>query len=325
MLLFLIPALLVVRVFAVLDVTVPEVPVVALFGNDTTLNCSFSTGETFNRSDISVFWQLTDTKRVVHSFYDGRDQLTDQGSNYINRTSLFLKELDSGNASLLLRGVQIADEGSFMCFVRIKEYKNAVLLLQVAASYTKPQVHAEPDSNLKPGDEVVLSCLSYGGYPQATLLWHDNNGRNLTGNATTSQVANKDGLFHVHSVLKVIVEADNSYSCLVKNEVLGEETHSSVTTTAGLNKGFPPVALWVTVGLAVCLFGLLIALAYIGKKKINESCKEGEAGLNAALLEETSEIELVVSALVPEEISLNYKTTTQFVPLQKSLLVEAQK
>ncbi|XP_015199270.1 CD276 antigen isoform X2 [Lepisosteus oculatus] len=324
MLLFLIPALLVVRVFAVLDVTVPEVPVVALFGNDTTLNCSFSTGETFNRSDISVFWQLTDTKRVVHSFYDGRDQLTDQGSNYINRTSLFLKELDSGNASLLLRGVQIADEGSFMCFVRIKEYKNAVLLLQVAASYTKPQVHAEPDSNLKPGDEVVLSCLSYGGYPQATLLWHDNNGRNLTGNATTSQVANKDGLFHVHSVLKVIVEADNSYSCLVKNEVLGEETHSSVTTT-GLNKGFPPVALWVTVGLAVCLFGLLIALAYIGKKKINESCKEGEAGLNAALLEETSEIELVVSALVPEEISLNYKTTTQFVPLQKSLLVEAQK
>lgn len=41
---------------------------------------------------------------------------------------------------------------------------------------------------------------------------------------------------------------------------------------------FPPVALWVTVGLAVCLLGLLIALAAVCRRKIKESCEEDRAG-----------------------------------------------
>lgn len=44
---------------------------------------------------------------------------------------------------------------------------------------------------------------------------------------------------------------------------------------------FPPVALWVTVGLAVCLLVLLVALAVVCRRKIKESCeearREGEA------------------------------------------------
>ncbi|MEQ2227959.1 hypothetical protein ILYODFUR_003756, partial [Ilyodon furcidens] len=40
------------------------------------------------------------------------------------------------------------------------------------------------------------------------------------------------------------------------------------------NIAFPPVALWVTVGLAVCLLGLLIALAAVCRRKIKESCEE---------------------------------------------------
>lgn len=34
------------------------------------------------------------------------------------------------------------------------------------------------------------------------------------------------------------------------------------------------MALWVTVGLAVCLFVLLIALAAVCRRKIKESCEE---------------------------------------------------
>lgn len=37
---------------------------------------------------------------------------------------------------------------------------------------------------------------------------------------------------------------------------------------------FPAVALWVTVGLAICLIALLGALAYVCQKKIRQSCKE---------------------------------------------------
>ncbi|KAM9423837.1 uncharacterized protein ACWYII_020789 isoform 1-T1 [Salvelinus alpinus] len=51
---------------------------------------------------------------------------------------------------------------------------------------------------------------------------------------------------------------------------------------------FPPVALWVTVGLAVCLLGLLIALAAVCRRKIKESCEEDRA---AKELEEAKELQ----------------------------------
>ncbi|KAK1160998.1 CD276 antigen [Acipenser oxyrinchus oxyrinchus] len=274
LLILLTPALFGLSVLAALDVQVPEDPVVARFGSDVTLNCSFSSGSAFNLSDLSIFWHLTDTKRPVHSFSSGQDQ--DEGGSYSNRTQLFPGELGSGNASLLLRRVQIQDEGSFTCFVRIREYNSAALLLQVAASYSKPQLTLEPDSNLRPGDEVSVSCLAYGGYPQASVLWQDGKGANLTENVTTSQVASDEGLFNMWSVLRVMLEPNSTYSCVVRNPVLGEETHASVTIT-GQHMSFPPLALWVTVGLAVCLLGLLVALAYICRHKIRESCKEGPA------------------------------------------------
>lgn len=52
-------------------------------------------------------------------------------------------------------------------------------------------------------------------------------------------------------------------------------------SASGQNIAFPPVALWVTIGLAVCLLVLLIALAAVCRRKIKESCeearREGEA------------------------------------------------
>uniref|UniRef100_A0A8C2EC64 CD276 molecule n=1 Tax=Cyprinus carpio TaxID=7962 RepID=A0A8C2EC64_CYPCA len=100
-----------------LDVRVPESPAVALFGTDAVLNCSFSGVSEFNLSELSVFWQLSDTKRAVHSFWQSRDQLSDQEERFSNRTSLFPDQLPAGNASLLLRRVRVADEGSYLCFV----------------------------------------------------------------------------------------------------------------------------------------------------------------------------------------------------------------
>lgn len=50
------------------------------------------------------------------------------------------------------------------------------------------------------------------------------------------------------------------------------------STSTGQNTAFPAVALWVTVGLAICLLGLLIALAVVCRRKIKESCEEAAAG-----------------------------------------------
>ncbi|OWK09680.1 hypothetical protein Celaphus_00006546, partial [Cervus elaphus hippelaphus] len=102
-------------------------------------------------------------------------------------------------------------------------------------------------------------------------------GAPLTDNVTTSQMANEQGLFDVHSVLRVVLGANGTYSCLVRNPVLQQDAHGSVTIT-GQPMTFPPEALWVTVGLSICLVILLVALAFVCWRKIKQSCEEENAG-----------------------------------------------
>lgn len=273
MLSLLLPAMMAIHTLALMEVQVPEQPLVALHGMDAMLNCSFSHNSPFNLSDVTVFWQLTDTKSSVHGFTNGHDQLEEQAPRFKNRTQLFPEQLLQGNASLLLRNVVVADDGSYTCFVRVQDHGSAAMILQVATPYSKPVLTLEPNSNLRPGDEVALTCEAYGGYPKASVVWRDAEGRNLTDNITTSHVANEQGLFSLTSILTVILEPSSTYSCQLVNPLLGEEGITYVTIT-GQNMAFPRVALCVTVGLAVCLLVLLIALAAVCRRKIKESCEE---------------------------------------------------
>nr|XP_036866025.1 CD276 antigen isoform X4 [Manis javanica] len=254
------------------EVQVPEDPVVALVGTDATLRCSFLPEPDFSLAQLNLIWQLTDTKQLVHSFAKGRDQ----GSAYANRTALFTDLLAQGNASLRLQRVRVADEGSFTCFVSIRDFGSAAVSLQVAAPYSKPSMTLEPSKDLRPGDTVTITCSSHRGYPEAEVSWQDGQGAPLTGNVTTSQMANEQGLFDVRSVLRVVLGANGTYSCLVRNPVLQQDAHGSVTIT-GQPMTFPPEALWVTVGLSVCLVALLVALAFVCWRKIKQSCEEENA------------------------------------------------
>lgn len=102
-----------------------------------------------------------------------------------------------------------------------------------AATYSKPVVTLAPESNLRPGDEVALTCVAYGGYPEAVVIWQDGGGRNLTENITTSMVANEKGLFSMTSMLTVVLEPNSTYSCRLINPLLGEEGYAFVTITGG--------------------------------------------------------------------------------------------
>ena len=104
-------------------------------------------------------------------------------------------------------------------------------VLSLAAPYSKPSMNLEPNKDLKPGDLAAVTCHASRGYPEASVLWQDSRGSNITENITTSQVANEEGLFDVHSVLRVLVEPSSTYSCLVRNPVLQQETQASVTIT----------------------------------------------------------------------------------------------
>lgn len=129
-----------------MEVQVPEDPVVALVGTDATLRCSFSPEPGFSLAQLNLIWQLTDTKQLVHSFAEGRDQ----GSAYANRTTLFPDLLAQGNASLRLQRVRVADEGSFTCLVSIRDLdsSSAAVSLQVAGE--SPKVGGALPTNRSP-------------------------------------------------------------------------------------------------------------------------------------------------------------------------------
>lgn len=100
-------------------------------------------------------------------------------------------------------------------------------------------VTLNPESNLRPGDEVALTCVAYGGFPEAGVIWQDGGGRNLTDNITTSVVANEEGLFTMTSVLTVVLEPNSTYSCRLINPLLGEEGYAFVTITGGCGSTSP--------------------------------------------------------------------------------------
>lgn len=56
-------------------------------------------------------------QKAVHSFYQGKDQLSYQAGEYKGRTSLLTpSEIKKGNVSLLLKNIQIQDEGKYKCY-----------------------------------------------------------------------------------------------------------------------------------------------------------------------------------------------------------------
>lgn len=265
-------ALLLLPLCRSIEVIVPDLPVTGILDEDVILPCSFSPPDGFSLQDLTVFWEIMKLQQV-HAFTQGREQLEKQDPKFVNRTQLFLGQLPQGNMSLLLHRVSLSDEGTYTCFVNVGNFSSAAVNLQVAAFYTKPTLHLDPNEGFKPGDQVTVTCHTQRGYPQAEILWQDGSGKNLTENVTTSQVANEEGLFHVTSSIHVILETSDTYTCLVFNPLLQVVTHASLTVT-GQHLSFPMVAVWVTVGLCACLLGLLVALACVCRKHLKQSCEE---------------------------------------------------
>ncbi|KAM4719036.1 uncharacterized protein FYW61_016590 [Anableps anableps] len=76
------------------------------------LPCQFQ----YDYDPLIHWYKVSAGDPVVHSYYTGRDQLRYQDQNFKSRTSVFQDQISRGNASLLLKGVKIIDEGRYRCY-----------------------------------------------------------------------------------------------------------------------------------------------------------------------------------------------------------------
>ncbi|XP_067398978.1 CD276 antigen-like [Emydura macquarii macquarii] len=256
--------------------------VVARFGGNVTLSCLFPARPGLDLQRLTLTWQKEREGAealVVHSYYYGRDQLARQAEAYRNRTWLDPEGLAQGNAALTLRGVCPQDEGIYRCHVTSElgptsEHSE----LRVGAPFSEPQL----DFSLSSAG-VTLTVHTGGGYPTATVQWLDEAGRDVTGEGTTEQRLDEQGLYQITSRVTVPPATHSArLTFLLTPRVLGTPITRplSLELRPGL-LGPPPTCLGgrLAVVCATCLGVILLVVAflYCPRRGLAGSCSRRRA------------------------------------------------
>uniref|UniRef100_A0A3P9QJD8 Ig-like domain-containing protein n=1 Tax=Poecilia reticulata TaxID=8081 RepID=A0A3P9QJD8_POERE len=176
----------------------------------------------------------SDTILLVHSYYEGRDQLGHQNQNFQNRTSLFLDQISRGNAYQLLKEVNIQDEGRCKCYT-----STAINIYLTSISTPVSDIRIHQDGNR-------ITCSSEGIYPQPELTWSTEPPSNINLDESIRVQQTEDQLYNISSSLKISDEyPDLIYSCTIRTrssnrtetyKITGEKTRTNLNISLILNE-----------------------------------------------------------------------------------------
>ncbi|KAJ0032972.1 hypothetical protein NQD34_000079 [Periophthalmus magnuspinnatus] len=164
------------------------------------LPCSFDPGP-----DPVIHWTKDpdDIDTLVHHYDHGQTQ--HQHQIFKGRTSLFEEELSTGNASLLLSGVKVQDEGRYKCFSNTFTTFNRVIYVTLRVEAPVLQVSLQQQ-----GQQLV--CRSEGVYPKPSVSWSP-----PSSAAVTTVTSSESGVWSVHSSVSLPHSPPHQYSCNVSN------------------------------------------------------------------------------------------------------------
>ncbi|XP_045566547.1 V-set domain-containing T-cell activation inhibitor 1 isoform X2 [Salmo salar] len=152
--------LMVILLWTVTSTDGGDVHVTCVFSEDCVLPCSFQPD-----SEEVIHWLKPEDKNLstIHSYYYSTDQLKQQSQPYRGRTALFNDQIPKGNASLLLRGITLQDQGRYKCYTStIKGNKESCVNIAVEAPVRLVDIQLSDD---------IITCSSTGIYPEPKLTW----------------------------------------------------------------------------------------------------------------------------------------------------------
>ncbi|NXI64357.1 CD86 protein, partial [Anseranas semipalmata] len=200
------------------------------------LSCYFTNSQKIDIKDLRVFWQKGAVE-VVHEVYYGQEKYDNLSPKYINRT-----KMDMNKWTLQLLNAGIVDEGQYKCIIQHRDkgspkvIHTSECLLHIIANYSQPEIAQLPTGELKPKENLNLSCSSSGGYPEPReMIWlisHENTTYRHKCHMDVSQdVVTK--LYNVTSKLNITVPTNTltNISCLLH---LGEQLGSLVSVPLGI-------------------------------------------------------------------------------------------
>ncbi|XP_075905097.1 uncharacterized protein LOC142903402 [Nelusetta ayraudi] len=172
------------------------------------LPCRFQAGQ-----EVVIHWIYLDStdEATVHSYYHSRDQLEYQNQDFRSRTRLFMQQIAEGNASLLLSGVRLKDQGRYKCYTSTST-RNAESFVNVQVEAPVDEVHIQ-----QLGSQV--SCRAEGIYPEPQLTWSTWPPSSLSPDQEPSVQVTPEQLYTIRSSLTLdhtsSTTQDGSYSCTV--------------------------------------------------------------------------------------------------------------
>ncbi|XP_030404103.1 butyrophilin subfamily 1 member A1-like [Gopherus evgoodei] len=202
-------------------------PVIATVGTDVILPCQLSPRT--SAKQMEVRWHSSEIPGLTHHYVNGQNAPQKQNPHYRGRTELFKEELPNGNVSLLLKRVQVADGGSYVCFIGNKlNYLEGLVELKVGAVGTGPtiSVHRSQDQ------AVTLTCSSEGWYPEPAILWTDIHGQRQ--NSTVSSVKDVQGLHNIQSHVDVKDNKNQVLMCQLQSNFWDQTRQSALQLSSDL-------------------------------------------------------------------------------------------
>ncbi|XP_068555031.1 T-lymphocyte activation antigen CD86 [Anas acuta] len=203
----------------------------SFFNHTAYLSCYFTNSQKTDIKDLRVFWQKG-IAEVVHEVYYGQEKHDNLSPKYINRT-----KMDMNKWTLQLLNAGIVDEGQYTCIIQHRDKESPKVIhksecsLSIIANYSQPEITQLPTGELKPKENLNLSCSSSGGYPEPRqMIWlisYENTTNRHIHHMDISQDA-VTKLYNVTSKLNITVPTNvlTNISCLLH---LREELGSLVS------------------------------------------------------------------------------------------------
>ncbi|KAG1934425.1 CD276 antigen [Pimephales promelas] len=212
--------------FTEFEITVPRGPVTGFYGEALILPCTFPV-DSWDLSSTVITWQRE--LDVVHSFYYSRDQLDRQNPHYSKRTSLFIQEMATGNASLKLDRVTLQDAGVYTCSISTNTgSQKKSFRVNIAAFFSEPRLQFSMLT-----DGVNLLVTSDGGYPSPKLQWLMENSDITNQTQTHLMKDTQTGLYSVSSWINVTEIRNSSLTFILHNKPLGQDIRREILLYSG--------------------------------------------------------------------------------------------
>lgn len=112
----------------------------ALVRDNILLPCDLMSNNT--AENMTVTWKLNSTDRQVHRYKGGRDMNDRQCPDYKGRTTLSKLDLNTGNASLKLANVTMADGVEYICSIQIGNGSEQVKALVKVEGKEQYRIHS---------------------------------------------------------------------------------------------------------------------------------------------------------------------------------------